>query len=408
MLKSLFLIYVKTAWIWLFIAALLGLFLRWQFVSPTDRVNYTFFMHGHSHVMLLGWLFNAMIAGYTFAFLPQRLYATKKYFWFFCLFQVSVLGMLIWFPIQGYKAIAIAFSSLHIFVSYVFVYVFWRDTKRSAEASSVALKFANWGWFFHLISTIGPFALGVIMAKGLKEGVLDELAVYYYLHFQYNGLFVFAIIGLFFWLLDQNKVKYSPPKANTLLYTMVISCILAYALSTLWVRPAVWVYVLAFIAAVLQLYALVILARMIWPIREQLRETLNSWTFILLSIIGIAFTLKHALQFLSAFDYFAILAYQIRNFTIAYLHLVFLGVLTLFFIALFIQQTWISIRLLRQKRGIVIFLVGILFSELLLVFQLPFANFQAYLPDYYLLLVLASLLLPVGIGMVWSFRNVDK
>ena len=61
-----------------------------------------------------------------------------------------------------------------------------------------------------VISTMGPWAIAVISAKGLAGSEYFNAAIYFFLHFQYNGWFAFAIIGLFFWLLGaeaQNQYK---------------------------------------------------------------------------------------------------------------------------------------------------------------------------------------------------------
>ncbi len=393
-------LYAKTAWLWFLIAAIMGLLLRWQFVLPTAGLNYKFFLHGHSHLMLLGWLFNAVLALYTIAFIPTRLRSHQKYYWFFGLFQLSVLGMMICFPIQGYKAFSIAFSSLHIFVSYAFVYVFWRDSRAVVPKGNIAYHFVGWAWFFHLISTLGPFALGIIMAKNLNTGHLYELAIYYYLHFQYNGLFIFAILGIFFWLLNQHSIPYDQQKAGYFLRLMIFSCIPAYALSTLWTQPPLWVYVLAWVAASLQMLALAVGGKLVWEIRAYLQQQLKPWAYRLFFLAAMAFALKHFLQFLSAFESLAMLAYQFRNITIAYLHLVFLACLSLFLLAAFIQQGWIDMQARRSRWGVILLLVGIISSELLLLLQLPFLQYEAYLPDYYLCVWGASLFLPVGLGLL--------
>ena len=52
--------------------------------------------------------------------------------------------------------------------------------------------------FFNVISSIGTFYLAYMMASKHFVQDLYLSSIYYYLHFQYNGWFIFACIGLFF------------------------------------------------------------------------------------------------------------------------------------------------------------------------------------------------------------------
>ena len=157
-------------WVWLsfvylILVGLLGCLLRLIFFYPIEGVNFKYFLHGHSHLAFLGWIFNAFFAALIFTYIPKKARTYKLLFW---LLQVAVLGMLITFPIQGYAAASITFSTLHIFLSYWFAGKFLRDTSAKRLGSSpFSLAFVRWGLLFMVLSSIGPFALGAIMAKGL-------------------------------------------------------------------------------------------------------------------------------------------------------------------------------------------------------------------------------------------------
>lgn len=73
---------------------------------------------------------------------------TAKNKWFLA-FQLSVLGMLFSFPFQGYGAISIAFSTLHIVLSVVLAVFFIRDKNKIFKNSKpLSLGFALAGLFF--------------------------------------------------------------------------------------------------------------------------------------------------------------------------------------------------------------------------------------------------------------------
>src|SRR5215210_4167580 len=99
-------------------------------VAPPAGFNYKYLLHAHSHVAILGWLYSAFYVGIIQAYLPIEIQQKKKYWWQFWLAQLSVLGMLLSFPVQGYALYSITFSTLHIIISYFFIYHFLSDARR--------------------------------------------------------------------------------------------------------------------------------------------------------------------------------------------------------------------------------------------------------------------------------------
>ena len=105
------------------IAALLGLALRYSFLGSIE-VNYRFLTHAHSHVAMLGWVYLMLYVCIAHYFVPEQKPIYTKLFW---VTEFAVLGMVLSFPFQGYAAVSISFSTLHIFCSYYFVYLVWKQ-----------------------------------------------------------------------------------------------------------------------------------------------------------------------------------------------------------------------------------------------------------------------------------------
>jgi hypothetical protein len=387
--------WVRLSILYLFLVGVLGCLLRLIFFSPVEGVNFRYFLHAHSHIAFLGWVFNALFAGFIFVYIPEK---AKNYLLLFWLLQFTVLGMLISFPLQGYAAVSITFSTLHIFLSYWFAARFRKDTsKLNNRAGPFSLSLIRWGLIFMIFSSIGPFALGVIMAKGLSGTDFYQLSVYFYLHFQYNGWFSFAIFGLFFSILEKNNIFFSSAYAKKFLWLMVVACFLGYSLSTLWTQPPVIFYVTGFAAACLQLLAWRYLHVIISNSKNQKIALNSSWTLKLMKIAYGAFIIKIILQFASAIPIVADLAYRIRNFTIGYLHIVLIGFVTVFLLAWFSQVKLLNLKQKISKMGIILFLIGFLFSEILIFLQpimlmLGLGN----LTFSYKLVFFVSLLMPAG------------
>lgn len=393
--------WVRLSFIYLILVGLLGCLLRLIFFFPIEGVNFKYFLHGHSHLAFLGWIFNAFFAALIFVYIPAGI---KKYRLLFWLLQVAVLGMLITFPLQGYAAASISFSTLHILLSYWFAGKFLMDTsKKRLKSIPISLIFIRWSLFFMVLSSAGPFALGAIMAKGLGGSDLYQLAIYFYLHFQYDGWFSFAVFGLFFWILEFYHIPFRIRYARIFLWLMAGACIPAYALSTLWTKPELAVYAIAFAAATLQVAALIYLARIIKESRYRIANILFPWVRRLFIFAYASFVIKIILQFASAFPPVANLAYEVRNFTIGYLHIVFLGFVSVFLIGWFIQTKMISVSRTISKTGIVLFLIGFVVSEVVVFLQPSlFMLGLGIFPAYFQTLFWVSLLMPLGIGLLMA------
>ncbi|WP_020527834.1 hypothetical protein [Flexithrix dorotheae] len=391
--------WIKISLIYLVLIGFLGAFLRWQFVSPIKGVNYKYFLHAHSHVAFLGWVFNALFALVIFQFLPLTKKLSRHFKVLFWLFQIAVLGMLFTFPIQGYATFSIIFSTLHIFLSWWFTYKFLKESKREIISKSPAFLFIRGGFYLMILSTIGPFALGPIIANGLSGSHWYYLAIYFYLHFQYNGFFSFILFGLFFKMLENDKIKLNSLSLKRFYWIMLFTCLSGFALSALWTEPPLWVKIIGYLSAMAHfvvLYYLFLILKKSWqPLKKLWQGRIAGQLFF---IVLIAFILKTGLQIISAYQPVAMLAYQVKNFTIGYLHLVFIGFVTIFILAFFNHLKFLHFSDLKAKIGLGIFFICFILSELYIIGQpgLFMLGSQGF-PSYFLFLFIFSLFMPVGV-----------
>ncbi|MBX0332315.1 hypothetical protein K3G39_03610 [Pontibacter sp. HSC-14F20] len=383
------------------LVAMLGLFLRWLMVSPVTGVNFKYFLHAHSHVALLGWLYCAFFAALLYIF-PVAASADRKSFrWQFFLTQVSVLGMLFTFPVQGYALFSIIFSTMHILLSYWFARSYWKHVQLNVDTGTHAtsLKYIGVALLFMVVSSIGPWAMGPIMAKGTIGGELYYSAIYFYLHFQYNGWFTFAVLGLLFWFLEHHQVYFNRSWAMRAFWLLALACLPAYALSVLWTKPADWVYAIGYVSVAMQLGGLLYLTKVVRQVWVEALLLLKPWVRALVGMALVFFVLKLALQTASAFPYMADLAYKLRYFIIGYLHLSLLGFVSLFVLAFLLQQ---GLYQLGRYGGIglTLFLAGFFCTELMLFGQgtLLWLGLMA-LPSFNWLMFWASVPMPLGLAL---------
>jgi len=382
------------------VIAMLGLLLRYTFVAPVAGLNYKYLLHAHSHVALLGWLYAAVFIALLHAYLPAVVSNKRNYSLLFWLSQGAVLGMLLSFPVQGYGAVSIAFSTAHILLTYWFAYRFLKDAKTAKVNSgehNFSFRFVKAALFFLVLSSVGPWAMGPIMASGRSGTELYYNAIYFYLHFLYNGWFTFAVLGLFFWLLEKYKISFNRNYSLLFFRLMFWACLPAYLLSILWIKPPTIVYLIGGVSALMQLVAMVILLAIVWPIRGQVYSLFGSWAKAILIFAAATFILKTLMQFSTAFPYMADLAYKLRHFIIGYLHLVLIGFVSFFILAFFVQQGWLSFRSAISRWGIGLFILGFFSSEALLFMQGIFYWIGAgTIPNCNEFLFAVSILLPVG------------
>jgi len=370
-----------------FVAAVMGLLLRYAFVQPIE-VNYRFLTHAHSHVAMLGWVYLMLFAFIVHYYIPDKKPIYNRLFW---MTEFAVVGMLLSFPFQGYAAISISFSTLHIFCSYYFAYLIFKHHKTDNKVTSSLLKMAL---VFMLISTIGVWCLGPAVSMLGQASAFYQIAIQFFLHFQFNGWFLLAIISLFF-----NTLKIKDSKQFKLFFKLLIlATILTFALPINWFAPhgaLLWINGIGIVCQLLALYFFIIIVK---PALKTLIKTQTTITKRLYDFALVCFVLKILLQSSSLIPEVSNLAYQHRNFVIGFIHLTMLGVISGFLFAFLLQNSLIK----HSKTltfGMYAFIVGFVLTELILLIQGGFFYFGiGMLPNYYLTLFLCSILLPLGVG----------
>lgn len=328
---------LKLPLIFFFIASVVGVLLRWHQVYPVEGFVYPYWLHAHSHLMFLGWVFNALLVNAVVQFLPDV--PVKRFTNLIWLLNALVLGMLISFPLQGYGVYSIIISTLHTVVAVVFIVHFFRGTRHAVLPEVQYMKVA---FSFFMLSAAGPFALGALMANGLGQTPAYHLAVYYYLHFQYNGVFLFGVLALFYRLLRQKEVVIQEMLAQRGKILLIISCLLTYALSALWLQPSVVVYALGLVGALLQMVAFVFIYRSVDPGKANVLQRFSKPASIFFALAAIALIIKLLLQLVSVVPVVAQLAFEVRFYVIAYLHLVLIGVVSFFLLGWYHEQEYLK------------------------------------------------------------------
>jgi hypothetical protein len=328
---------LKLPLIFFFIASVVGVLMRSHHVYPVEGFVYPYWLHAHSHLMFLGWVFNALVVNAVVQFLPDT--PARRYTKIIWLLNALVLGMLISFPLQGYGVYSIVISTLHTVVAVFFIVHFFLATRHAAFPEVQYMKVA---FSFFVLSAAGPFTLGALMANGLGQTPAYHLAVYYYLHFQYNGVFLFGVLALFYRLLRQREVVIQEMLVQRGKILLIISCLLTYALSALWLQPSVVVYALGLAGALLQIVAFVFMYRSVYQDGIKLLQKFSKPARIFFVLAAISLIIKLVLQLVSVVPVVAQLAFDVRFYVIAYLHLVLIGVVSFFLFGWYHEQGYLK------------------------------------------------------------------
>jgi len=386
--------WLKFSLINLFLVALLGFLMRYKIGFEFPLLDQKHTQESHYHFAFYGWISHTLMV--LMAECLRRANADfkiRRYSYAFTANLISAYGMLICFLIFGHSLPSELFTLVAIFSSYYFTVIFVKDLNRYAINPIVA-KWFKAGLFFNFLSTLGIYWLLYMMliADIPQKGYLATS--YYFLHFQYNGWFFFACMGLFV-----NFINGVGPVQLRVYRLFAISCIPAYFLSVLWLKLPDWLYILVVISAFAQVYALVLECM---ALAKERPSAIFSQPFTLryvLLFVGVALGIKLMLQLGSTIPIVSKLAFGFRPVVIAYLHLVLLAVVSLFLLFYIFANNMLP-RTGQILRALLVFSIGVLLNEIVLAVQGIGAFTYTVIPYVNEILFGVAAVLLTGIGML--------
>ncbi len=381
----------------LFIVAFLGFLMRYKISFEFPLLNQKNVQHAHSHFAFGGWVTQTL-----FFLLVNYLNKNKTEINFFKRYNKLLLlnlicsyGMLISFVIYGYNFISIIFSTSSIIISFFFAMYYFKDLKVLSTNKIVS----NWfkaALVYNVISSFGTFYLAYMMASKNFNQDLYLSSIYYYLHFQYNGWFTLACLGLFF---DYFKI---PNSMFLKLFQKITiwTCIPAYALSILWLKIPIEIYAISIAAILIQT---VFWFLFLFKTKKSI-SLKNHLLNLILKFILLSMSIKLILQSLSTIPALSKFAFGTRPVIIAYLHLVLLAIISLSLLFLLANEFLINNKK-KIKTSLIIFVLGVLLNEILLATQ-GFASIKyisiPFINEY---LLTASVFLVIGAFLLYFFSK---
>ncbi len=386
-----------------FAIALFGLILR---AIPVFHLNLNFqnFLHAHSHVAFLGWLHGGFISFVSYIFLRDKL--QTKFFKFLYWFTIiSIIGMYVSFPIQGYKLFSIIFLSTFLVGTYFFLYYFFKH-KKETKKYPTTYKFIKAGLFLQFLSSLSPWSLVFVLKLFGKQSNFYKYDIFYYLHFQYNGWFLFAMIGLTLFLLERRGISLNKNKVNQIYNLLLVAVFFGYFSNTLWAKPGILFNILSLIGGFAELLAFFVLFILLLRYRRYIKGMISSFSYNIFTIVLYTLFIKAVLQIMGSIQFYANLSFNVRDFIIGYLHLIMLGIFTPFLLVLATELDFISLK----KKSFYVFYAGFLLTESFIFLRGIFIWFDFKFNGniYNQILFYITLLLFTGVLLISNNTNVNK
>ena len=378
----------------LLIVSFIGILLRYKIAFSFPLIDQKHLLHGHSHFAFTGWISQVLMTLLIWVHsknLGKNL--LLKYQWLLYLNLITAYGMLIAFTIQGYGVYSITFSTISIINSFVFGFVFWKDLNACKH------QLNSFMWYkaaiiFNIISSLGAFGLSFLMINFSSNQNYYLLAVYFYLHFQYNGWFFFTIMGLF--VAQIEKIESINKKIKIIFWIFASACLPAYFLSALWLTIPIAGYAIIILAAIGQCVSWGILLKSIFENKVAFKTIYTKQSHWLFSLAAIAFSIKIFLQLFSTLPALSQWAFGFRPIVIGYLHLMFLGVITIFILGFIRSASFFQLNA-SIKFGTTLFVVGIVLNQLMLMIQGMEAMIYIGIPFMNELLFIAAIIMFIGL-----------
>ena len=381
-----------------FLVALLGVIMRYKIQYSFPFLDQKHLQEAHSHFAFYGWITNVLyVLIVNYISKVNALVKLKKYGYLIIINLAASFAMLGTFMYGGYFWASIAASTTALLTSFVFCYFFVMDARKIQDASKIWFLA---GLFFAVISSVGVFNLAYMMSSKNINQDLYLASEYYFLHFQYNGFFIFSCIGL---LLYSLKEAGSPinDKTNRLMFWLsFFGCLVGVGLSLLWLKMPLWVFTLIVVATIGQTVAAVMLFGFV---KKSWTNLVLKWSpmqrFVLI-FVGFAFAVKIALQLGSNIPALNQFAFGFRNVVIAYLHLVLLMCIATFLLNQILATNYFTVTK-TLLLGLKMFLLGIFLNELMLGLMGIFSIKYISIPYANHLLLYFSLLIFVALGLIF-------
>jgi hypothetical protein len=349
------------------VLAALGLVLRSKMIFALPFINYNHLLEAHSHFALGGWLTFVIMVVFTYELLPENLSRKSGYHFLLGSIFICAWCMLLCFQTWGYCAISNLFTIFFILLNYAWSGIFLKDFLKT-KAEFPVKWLAVFSILFLICSASGPFIIAYIYYTKNFDAFLYRNALFTYLHFLYNGFFTLAVLAILFKLIGE-KISAKAIK-NMRWFSMAIcaSVVPSLFITYLWQDPNVWIRFIAIIGSLLLLFSFYLFLITAVSLRSVYKQETPGTRFLILISLG-SLMLKILLQSFTVFPAIGNAIFGNRPVIMGFLHMVFLGFVSLFVLAYFKRQGILNANRNLVNVAIHIFAIAVIINEVLLLTQ---------------------------------------
>jgi hypothetical protein len=384
------------------IVAILGFILRSKILFSLPWINYLYLLDAHSHFAFGGWVTLALLFLFVQELLTEPFNNRPVYQWLFGGIVLSSFGILFTLPFNNKSYLAGFFSVLFILITYVFGWMFLIDVQKTRINKTIRLLSVT-AIVSLLLSSAGPIALAYLHSIKSLHPFLQKDALYVYLHLQYNGFFTLAVFALLFHKLYPKISKSIQQNFYWFSVLLCVSVLPSLFLSFLWQDPNNVFRIIALTGSILIFMSIILFVVSALPVLKYAKMVVPVVRYILYMSIA-AFIVKMFLQSFTVFPAVGNAVFGDRPVIIGFLHLVFLGFVSPFILAYYVQKNLLNNHIKITGYALIIFIAGILFNEITLMMQGLGAMFlkSSYLFSW--LLWAISIWLVIGAILIFTAR----
>lgn len=348
------------------VLAAFGLLIRSKMVFDMPFIDYNRLVETHGHFAFMGWATFTLLTLMIYE-LPGELYYKKIYQFMLMLFFLCSWAILFTSPFESCKSISEYISFFYILLTYVFSWIFIRDILKINASGTVKLLSIS-SLLSLVLSSVGIIMSTYLFAVKSLNAILYRDAMFGYLHMQYNGFFTLAVFALIYNKIIQNTTHPSRRTIHGFAVMLSLSIIPSMFLTFLWHQTNLLLHILSATGFILLLLSLILFFISAPLLLHEFRMITPAIRYMAVLSIS-AFIIKVFLQSLTFFSSVNVLVFGNRPMIMGFLHLVFLGFITLFLITYFAQKKLLNIRHKFTRFACALFTLAILFNEILLVLQ---------------------------------------
>ena len=349
------------------VVALLGFTLRSKILFSIPFLDYNRLLDAHFHFAFGGWVTLALVVLLINEVLPAPQNTRAVYKWLPVCFFVASWLLLIFSPLPANSAGASACSTVFILVTYVFAWFSINDIRKATLSKTIKLL-ATSAIVCLVLSSAGVFTLAYLFAAKSLNMFAYRDALYTYLHLQYNGFFTLAVFAILLHKLETKLGEDAKRKAYQFALLLSVSTLPSLFLTYLWRDPNQVYRVIAICGSITLLLSFLFFVRFVLSLKEinlKANPIIRNMAYLFLS----AFALKIFLQSFTLFPAVGNAVFGDRPVIIGFLHLVFLGFVTLFLFTWFAQSGFLNIKLGITKFALGFFTTAVVLNEAVLMTQ---------------------------------------